>query len=599
MKALKQFTASFLAATMVASPALAVPGELTVPLTGAQVLFQVFDNPGGGIPSGPPSLNLRNVRSSQPFIDATVGGMQIRYFDIERAIEEAMDGAATTQGDVITLTGQPQSRDWIRLVYNLTPSVQFLAQPQTLNITESSPGHLSASFDTIVDVNLHLETNIFGLPVVGDRHAEADVWVQLAVHVALIDVGVWPPDTNDLFNSGNPPTINENHVEITLQQIGGNIELSGLQEPVILSSFVIGFAGIIAAPATFGLSAILTLLAPFIALAAPGAEELLEDYLNGMLSGAISAGITELDTQLRTAVADAGNQINAANDISNDAPGWLAAAEIFNTWLQSTFGTSFAVASRIDNNVVGVGLTIDRDAGPATGTNTVQGRVMFPKFRCEYNDSEYAETTQECDGTTLWSVDYYNINPELVAINTSLIGQNCATIMASSFYTRSYLGSDWNPPNGASPNWQNLTPSITGTNVTQVTENGRTFYACNFTLNNLPSNIILDFGATAGGSLANKIVPRAIGPMMPAELAVDPDDYINRVHMVIRPVRGALVVLDEEGDVVSGRSSIGAPGPQQATLAADCPSYVLPMDGGASGVCSNPGSWESPCGDCY
>jgi hypothetical protein len=590
-------TLVFLLAVVV--PAHATPGELTLPLAGAQVMFQVFSNPGGGIPTSVPPLDLRNVRSTDPVISATVGGMQVKYFEVAQAIEDAIEDAAPDQGKKFDLIGQQGDHDYCYLVYGINPEVTFLGQPETLNVVENSPGHLTASFDTIVQVAINVQANVFNIPVIGNQHVESDILIWLQVHAALDDVGVWPPNTNDLFVSGDPPTLNPNHVELTLQQVGGNVELDGLQGPIALSGFLISLGGILAAPLSFGLSLPLAFLGPLLAIGAPAIEEMLETIMNAQLSMAIEGGISELDMQIRDVLAEAGNEINAANAISNRAPTLFPAANVFNTWMNGWFGGSFATDTRIDDEFVAVGLTIKRNPGASTGPNAVGTRIRFPKYKCEYEQGDLIEENLSCDGKHLWKVYIYEMVPKLVPVNADLVGKSCATLFSPDVYSRSYLGSDWDPPQ-AEPDWQTLAPAVTGTTVQQATSGAQTYYACNMTLGSLPSNVILDFGAKGGSGLAQRIVPVRNGSRLPDELVVDPQPYLGRVHMLVRPTgRAPLVVLDEEGDPVLSASVIGDVGPQPGTLAQDCPSYALAMDGYYAGVCSNPGSYESPCGDCY
>lgn len=375
-----------------------------------------------------------------------------------------------------------------------------------------------------LDAAIHHETGIWY-----SGSETVDFWVLIGAR-ASVDLTLWPiPKAENL--------------KIELKKDGGDVDIDGLEEQIIVAGTVVG--GIALGPLGAALGAILG------AIGADAANDAIVDAIEDALADQINAANVQLREYVQglidPVIAQAVDYRQKA--LSTKIPKLdLTVAEAL-----AISPASLDVRTFVKNNEVAVAATTRFD--PTGKGKSIQGFIRFPKTKCNYMEGGNK------------TVGKFKIPTEVVPMNADLAGKSCASVINAATFARStYLGESPNrvlhsgDPANTLPSWQSTGTVSTSGNVVDKAD----YYECAYSLNNLPNAAILELATVKDSALHERL-----------------DLGVFRGRYLFAAALSPMKLFDAEGKpLVPGALVFGGKGPKTVD---DCPSYA----GGGSGLRPN------------
>lgn len=363
-----------------------------------------------------------------------------------------------------------------------------------------------------LDAAIHHETGIWY-----SGSETVDIFVLVGAH-AQVDLKLWP-------------TVSASNLKVELTRDGGNIDIDGLSDQIIIGSTVLGAA--VLGPVGAALGAI------FGSIGASAAEDAIKDAINSAITDQLNAANVQLrdliQAQIDPAIAQVVDYQNKA--LNTQIPG-----------LGLTLSQALAVGPAsldVRTRAVGgdVGAVVTTRFDPTPKGKSLAGAVRFPKTVCRYIEG----------GTKM--TGRFKIPVAVDPFNGDLAGKSCASLISGfSFARNTYLGESpekllksGDPANDL-PSWQSTGGIATSGNVVDKGD----YYECPYTISNLPAASILELASVKGTDLANRL-----------------DTYGFRARFLHAALLGPALLFDADGKPESPTALVfGGKGP---TTVDDCP----------------------------
>jgi hypothetical protein len=391
-------------------------------------------------------------------------------------------------------------------------------QPVVTSIGPAKDNKFRIKLDTQarigLDAAIHHETGIWH-----SGSETVDIFVLIGAH-ASVDVTLWP-------------TPSASNLKVELTRDGGNIEIEGLTEQIVIASTVLGGVALGPIGAIFG--AILG------EIGAAAAEDAIKDAINAAISDQLNAANVQLralvQAQIDPVIAQAVNYQNKALNTKIPAIGLTLAQAL------AVGPASLDVRSR-SNGASEVRVVATTRFDPTPQGKSLQGKLRFPKTTCRFEKAGNK------------TAGYMTFPVAIDPINADLAGKSCAALISGSSFARSvYLGESpekllgSGDPANTLASWQATGNVSTSGSVVDKGD----YYECPYTVGNLPAAAILDLGAVKGSDMANRL-----------------DTFAFRARFLFMSLLGPATLLDADGKPKNaGALVFGGKGP---TVLADCPS---------------------------
>ena len=389
-------------------------------------------------------------------------------------------------------------------------------QPNAVSIGPAKDNTFRVSLDAQarlgLDAAIHHETGIWY-----SGNETVDIFVLIGAH-AQVDITLWP-------------TVKATNLKVELTRDGGNIDIDGLSEQIIVGGAVVG--GAVLGPVGAALGAI------FGSIGASAAEGAIKDAINAAITDQLNAANVQLrdliQAQIDPAIAQVVDYQNKA--LSTTIPG-----------LGLTLSQALAVGpANLDVRTRAVGgdvhAVVTTRFDPTPKGKSLGGAIRFPKTQCRY--------VQGGNKT----IGYFSIPVAVDPINADLAGKSCASLISGASLARStYLGESpekllkSGDPANELPSWQSTGSVSSSGNAVDKGD----YYECPYTVSNLPAAAILDLGSVKGSELAQRL-----------------DTFAFRARFLFASLIGPALLFDAEGKPESPSALVfGGKGP---SVVADCP----------------------------
>lgn len=391
-------------------------------------------------------------------------------------------------------------------------------QPQVTQLGPASDNTFRIKLDAqariTLDAAIHHKTGIWY-----SGSETVDIFALIGAH-AQVDLKLWP-------------TPSATGLKVELTHDGGNIDIDGLSEQIIVGGAVLGGALLGPIGAMFG--AILG------EIGAAAAEDAIKDAINAAITEQLNAANVQLrelvQAQIDPAIAQAVNFQNKALNTTIPGLGLTVAQAL------AVGPASLDVRTRAVGDSVNTVVTTRFD--PTPKGKSLQGTIRFPKTRCVYLEGGNK------------TIGYFKTPIAVEAANADLPQKTCSALISGASFARSvYLGESPEKllksglPANDLPSWQSTgNVSTSGSPV----DKGN-YYECPYTVGNLPAAAILDLGAVKGSELFERL-----------------DIQAFRARFLLAAAVGPALLFDAEGHPESPTALVfGGKGPKTTE---DCPSY--------------------------